>query len=429
MEQLTASMILSYNIYSGYFNYMKKLNFLIFFIAFLAGSFSEIQAQNWPNWRGPNGDGTSMETDLPLRWDSVTNVVWKSPVPGIGHSSPIIWEDKLFTLSALPEAEEKVLLCYNSNNGELLWQRTVLKTTLERMHADNSYASGTPATDGKLVYLSILDVDDVVAAYDFEGNQVWLQRIGKYASPHGFSISPALFEDKVFINGNSKGDHFFAALDKTDGQVVWKKMQENSSHSFSTPIFIEVAGEVQMIFAGNKEVASYNPNDGSKYWYVNGPSQDFCSTPVYDEKTGLLIVSSAWPKRILCAIKTDGEGEVSESHVVWQTLQGAVYVPSPVCAEEYVFTTMTNGTVYCTNIETGDSLWTEKMGKQYSSPVVADGLVYMPNDEGIISVIKPGPTFDPIARNVLGERLISSAAISNGKIYLRGEKHIFCIGK
>jgi outer membrane protein assembly factor BamB len=407
-----------------------KLKFPILLAACFLVSVSAIQAQNWPNWRGPNGDGTSTETNLPISWDSVTNVVWKSPVPGRGHSSPIVWEDRIFTLTAFPETGEKALLCYDSNNGELLWQRTVVETTLEKKHADNSFASGTPATDGTLVYLSILDIDDVVvAAYDFQGNQVWLQRIGKYASPHGFSVSPALYEDKVFINGNSKGDHFLAALNKADGHIVWKNMQENISHSFSTPVFKEMAGKTQMIFLGNKEVASYHPDNGEKLWYVSGPSEDFCSTPVYNEKHGLLILSSAWPKRILMAVKTDGSGDVTNSHVAWQTTQGGVYVPSPICTDDYLFTTMTNGNVNCIDIATGDTLWVKNLGKQYASPVLADGLVYMPNDEGVITVIRPGTTFDPIARNELGERTIASAAISNGRIYLRGEEHIFCIGK
>ncbi|MCF8378782.1 MAG: PQQ-binding-like beta-propeller repeat protein [Bacteroidales bacterium] len=411
---------------------MTRHKFLVSkIVILLLASFSAINAQNWPNWRGPNGDGTSIETNLPIEWDSITNVFWKSPVPGIGHSSPIIWEDRLFTMSALPETNDKILLCYDSNNGKLLWQRTVVKDSLERKHADNSFASGTPATDGRLVYLSVLEVDDVVvAAYDFKGNQVWIKRIGKYSSPHGFSVSPALYGDKVFINGNSMGDHFLAALSKTDGHIVWKKMQENVSHSWSTPIFKEMAGKMQMIFLGNKEIASYNPEDGSKYWYINRSEEklDFCSTPVYNEKNGVLLLSSAWPIRTLQAIKTDGSGDVTESHVVWQTKIGGMYVPSPICTDDYLYTTMTNGKVHCTDIATGDTLWVEDMGKQYSSPVLADGLVYMPNDEGIITVIKPGPTFEPVARNAMGEKMISSAAISNGKIYLRCDKHLFCIG-
>lgn len=409
-----------------------KNNKIVLFVslAMILNTFSPANGQNWPGWRGPNGDGTSVETNLPIEWDSVTNVLWKSPVPGKGHSSPIIWEDKLFLTSALPETLEKILLCYDNSTGDLLWQRTVVRDSLERKHPDNSYASGTPATDGEYVYLSFLDVEDiVVAAYDFEGNQVWLQRPGKYQSPHGYSCSPFLYEDKVIINGISKGDNFFAALGKSDGHIIWKKVQETLSHSFSTPFFREMAGKKQLVLLGNSEIASYNPDDGSKYWFVTGPSNDFCSTPVFNEKNGVLIVSSAWRQRILMAIHPDGAGNVTDSHVKWQTMQGAMYVPSPITTGDYLFTTMTNGRVHCTDIPSGDTLWVKDMGKQYASPVLADGLVYMPNDEGVITVLKPGPAFDPVARNEIGEGMIASAAISNGKIYLRGEKHLFCIGK
>ncbi len=413
-------------------NKMNYLKFSIYIVTLLIiNSYTEIQAQNWPNWRGPNGDGTSDETNLPVKWDSITNVIWKTPIPGIGHSSPIVWEDKLFTVTALPETQEKVLLCYDCKNGALLWQTTVVKSNFENKHGDNSFASGTPATDGKLVYVSFLDGDDaVVAAYDFAGKQVWIQRPGKFSSPHGYSCSPALFEDKVIINGNSKSDDsFVAALSRIDGKLIWKVAQPNLSHSFSTPIFRKMAGKMQMIFLGNKEVASYNPEDGSKYWFVNGPSEDFCSSPVYNEKTGLVLISSAWPQRNLLAINPDGNGDVTNSHVAWQTKEGAFYVPSPVCTDDFLFTTMTNGKVHCIEIATGKILWEEELGKQYSSSVLANGLVYMPNDNGVITVIKPGPTFEPIAKNPIGEKMNASPAISNGKIYLRGNKHLFCIGK
>jgi len=410
---------------------MTNFKFLFFNLTLLiVSSLSVTQAQNWPNWRGPQGDGTSIETNLPTRWDSKTNVIWKSPVPGIGYSSPIIWEDKIFITSAIHGTSEKILLCYDCKNGNLLWQETVLKTTFENKHNDNSYASGTPATDGILIYVSFLDGNDVVvAAYDFTGKQIWLQRPGTFYSPHGYSCSPALFEDKVIINGNSQGDPFYAALSKTDGKIIWRISLENPSHSFSTPIFREMAGKMQMILLGNKEVASYNPDNGSKYWFVNGPSEDFNSSPVYNEKTGLVLISSAWPKRVLLAIRPDGSGDVSESHVVWQSITGAYYVPSPVCTDEYLFTTMTNGNVHCIEISSGKVLWVEAMGKQYSSPVLANGLVYMPNDQGVITVIKAGPSFEAIARNSIGETMNASPAISNAKIYLRGNKHLFCIGK
>jgi len=404
---------------------LLKAILLIAFINFI----TETQAQNWPNWRGSNGDGTSTETNLPVQWDSNKNVIWKSIVPGTGHSSPIIWEDKLFTSSAISETQEKVLLCYNSQTGDLIWQKTVVKSALEGKHNDNSYASGTPATDGKLVYVSFLDGEDVVvAAYDFTGKQIWIQRPGKFSSPHGYSCSPVLFEGKVIINGDSKGEAFVAALNQADGKIIWKVPHNNPAHSFSTPIFREMAGKKQMIFCGNKEIASYNPEDGAKIWYVNGPSEDFCSSPVYNEKNGLLLISSAWPQRHLLAIKPDGKGDVTNSHVVWQTTKGAYYVPSPVCTDDYLFSTMTNGQVHCIEVATGNTVWTENLGKQYSSPVLANGLIYMPNDEGVITVIKPGPTFEAIAKNPIGEKMNASPAISNGKIYLRGDKHIYCIG-
>lgn len=385
--------------------------------------------ENWPSWRGPRGDGTSSETNLPTHWDSTKNVLWKTPVPGIGHASPIVWGNRLFTVTALPESQERILLCYDCKSGKLMWQVTVITAALEKKHKDNSYASGTPATDGKLVYMSFMDGKDVVvAAYDFAGNQIWLQRPGTFTSPHGYSCSPALYEDKVIINGDSKSDAFVAALDRTDGHTLWKIPHENPALSFSTPIFRELAGRKQMIYCGNQQVAAYNPDDGSRYWFVSGPSQDFCASPVYSEEAGLILISSSWPERHLLAIKPDGTGDVTNSHISWRSKKGAYYVPSPICAGKYFLSTMTNGQVYCFEAATGTILWKEDLGKQYPSAVLAEGLVYMPNDDGVITVIKPGPTFEQVAKNVLGEPMHASPAISNGRIYLRGDKHLYCIG-
>jgi len=388
-----------------------------------------VQAQNWPCWRGPDGDGTSPETNLPAKWDSITNVLWKIPVPGVGHASPIILGDRLFTITAIPETQEKILLCYDTKNGNLLWQQTVLKTPLEDKHDDNSFASGTPATDGTTIYVSFLDGEYVmVAAYDFNGKKLWIQRPGKFSSPHGYSCSPVIYKDKVIINGDSQGDAFIAALSRADGHAIWKIALDKPAHSFSTPIFREMSGRMQMIFCGNKEVSSYNPDDGSRYWFVSGPSEDFCSSPVYNEKSGLVLISSAWPQRILLAIKPDGNGDVSNSHIVWRSANGACYVPSPVTVGNYLISTMTSGLVHCMDAATGKILWKENLGKQYSSAVVANGLVYIPNDMGVITVIKPGVTFEAVARNSIGETMSASPAISNGKIYLRGARHLFCIG-
>ena len=200
---------------------MIKLRYITALTVLLLIIHSFASADNWPGWRGPNGDGTSSETNLPLKWDSTTNVIWKIPVPGIGYSSPIVWEERLFTVTATEETHEKKLLCYDTKNGSLLWQVTILKSPFESKHIDNSFASGTPVTDGKSVFVSALDGDSViVAAYDFSGKELWLQRPGTYSSPHGCSLSPILYKDKVIINADSKGDAFIAALSRSDGHPL-----------------------------------------------------------------------------------------------------------------------------------------------------------------------------------------------------------------
>jgi outer membrane protein assembly factor BamB len=410
---------------------MTKLRFFSFiFLLSILDIMSVTHAQNWPCWRGPNGDGTSKEANLPVRWDSITNVVWKIQIPGLGYSSPIVWNDKLFMTTAFLETQEKVLLCYDCKNGNLLWQKTVLKTPFEKKNNNNGFASGTPATDGNLIFVSFLDGQDVVvAAYDFTGKQIWLQRPGTFTDQHGYCCSPVLYKEKVIINGNSKeGESFVVALSRVNGRIIWKIQHEKRAHNYSTPIFRKINGKMQMIFCGNKEIASYNPDDGSLYWFVNGPSEEFCSSPVYNEKSNLVLACSSYPVRILVAIKPDGQGDVTKSHVVWQSPKGACYVPSPVCTADYVFTTMTTGQVHCFEVATGKILWVENLGLQYSSAVEANGLVYMPNDEGVITVIKPGPKFEFVAKNSIGEKMNASPALSNGKIYLRGYQHLFCIG-
>ena len=381
----------------------------------LTFSLSLANAQNWPGWRGPNGDGSSSESMIPVKWDSVTNVVWKTTIPGKGYASPIIWGDRLFTATAIPETGERLLVCFDTKNGDLLWKSTVLKTSAEVKHDDNSFASGTPATDGSSIFVSFLDGDSVVvAAYDFSGKQIWLKRPGTFDCVQGYSCSPVLFKDKVIINGDSEGDAFVAALSKVDGHTIWKISHPRKLMSYSTPII--------------REIASYNPEDGSKYWFVNGPSEEFCSSPVYSEKLGLMFASSCYPQRHLLAIKTDGVGDVSNSNISWRSTNGACFVPSPILSGDYLFSTMTNGSVYCFEAASGKILWKENLGKQYPSAISANGLVYMPNDAGIVTVIKPGPKFEVISKNYIGETMFASPAASNGRIYLRGAKHLYCIG-
>jgi len=409
---------------------MRFLNYRVLLIGVLFVCLNAAYAENWPGWRGPRGDGTSLDKNVPTEWDATTNVVWKTAVPGVGYASPIVWGDRVFTATAVGKTKQRLLLCFDRTTGEILWQKTVLRASLERVHRDNSYASGTPATDGEKVYVSFLDGRDVVvAAYDFSGNQVWLVRPGTFSSPHGYSCSPVLYKDKVIINGASKKDAFVVALSRQDGRVLWNFPLDKPALSYSTPLIGQMAGRTQMIFCGNKSVAGYDPDDGARLWWVDGPSDEFVATPTYNERSGLLFISSGYPQRHLLAIRPDGQGNVTKTHVAWRTKDGAVYVPSLTAVDDYVLTTSMAGVTYCFEAATGKLLWKEELGKQYPSPVVASGRVYIPNDEGVINVIKPGPTLVRLARNDIEEKTNASPAISDGQIFLRGDKHLFCIGK
>src|SRR5712692_10045522 len=196
---------------------------------------SSSTAENWPCWRGPRLDGTSQEQGVPVHWSATSNVVWKTALPGLGNASPIVWEDRLFTVAAL-NTQERVLLCLERQTGKVLWQKTVLHSPLEGKHPLNSHASSTPATDGTLVYVAFLDQKEmVVAAYDFSGEQKWIVRPGPFASKHGFCSSPILFKDKVIVNGDHDGDSYIAALSRTDGKILWKIPRANQTRSYCVP--------------------------------------------------------------------------------------------------------------------------------------------------------------------------------------------------
>lgn len=394
----------------------------------LAGS-QPAQAENWPAWRGPRGDGTSLEKNPPTRWSATESIVWKTPIPGLGHSSPIVWGDRIFLTTALTDSQERMLLCLDRKAGKALWQQTVLRAPLEAKNNENSYASSTPATDGQRVYVTFLQEKDVVvAAYDFAGKQVWLTKPGTFYSQWGFSHTPALFEDKVIVVCDSKGENFIVALNRVDGKVAWKTPRENPSQSYSAPLIREMAGRAQMIVSGNKAVTSYDPRTGKRLWVVDMASSDSVVTPVYNERTGLVLSSSSWPDKILVAIKPDGEGNVTQTKVAWSTKTGAPYVPSPLSVDHLFFTVANNNEAHCFDAATGNVLWHEPMGRHHASPVLADGLVYFLNDDGVAHVVKAAGKFELVARNEIGEKTYASLVFSDGQMFLRSFKHLYCIG-
>ena len=396
----------------------------------LANLTTTAEAESWPCWRGPRGDGTCIEQDVPANWDPA-GALWKTEIPGQGHASPIVWGDRVCTATGLPATKERVLICLDRNSGKVLWQQTVVQGPLEQINKENSYASGTPATDGERVFVAFRVGDDiVVAAHDLaSGKQLWLVRPGTHTGEWGFSNEPVLFKDKVILDGDGKGDSFLVALSRADGKTLWRVNRTRKGISYSAPLIREMAGRDQLIQCGDRCVASFDPDTGKQLWTVDGPSEEFVATPVYSDRAGLVFVSSSWPKQILLAIRPDGSGDVSGTHVAWRDDKGAPYVPSLIVAGDLLLSVNNAGTAFCYEAATGKVLWQEKLGRHHASPVLAGGLAFFINDNGEVNVIKPGVRFDRITQYQLGEPCYASPAISEGQVFLRGFKHIFCIGR
>jgi len=386
-----------------------------------------VLAENWPGWRGPRGDGTSLEKNVPIRWSGTQNIVWKVPIPGKGHASPIVWGRHIFVVTAIKEKKQRILLCLDRKDGKILWQRVVLEAPLERINSLNSYASSTPATDGQRVYISFLDRDKMfIAAYDFDGNRLWEVRPGAFSSMHGYCSSPVLWKDKVIVNGDHDGPSYIVALRRATGQTIWKTPRPNRTRSYCTPIIRQIDGRNQMVLSGTMCVASYDPDTGKQHWLIDGPTEQFVASIVYNGE--LLFMTCGFPDRFIQAIRPDGRGNVTDTHVLWQKDRDCSYVPSPIAFGPYFLVVADNGVATCFEAKTGKSCWRERLGPHYSASLVsANGLVYFLSDKGVMTVVKPGAELEIVARNELGQNTYASPAISDSQIFLRGAKHLYCI--
>ena len=394
---------------------------------------------HWPMWRGPHGDGTTTESGFPTRWTSTENVVWKTPIPGKGHSSPIVWGDRVFVTSAVEDGDPKapkdrLLLCIDRKDGKVRWQKAMLQSPLEPVHQLNSRASSTPATDGERVYVTFLDNPKVViAAYDFAGNEVWRVSPGEFESKHGFCSPPVLYKDLVIVNcdqdafGKTK-PAYIVAVDRRTGQERWRIDRTHRIRSYCPPLIREAGGRTQMVLTGAETVASYDPDTGKQLWEVTGPTEQFVASMVYAK--GLFFLTAGFPTYHVMGIKPDGSGNVTKTHVAWHVQNGgAGYVPSPAVHGDLLFLVHDAGHATCRDALTGKLHWNQRLGKHHSaSPVVADGRLYFTDDDGNTFVVKADQKFELVEKNPIGEDCYASPAMSKGQIFLRGSKHLWCIG-
>ncbi len=407
-------------------------------VAVLAAVVPASADENWPGWRGPRGDGTVHDApNLPFEFDIKKDTAWKTKIPGIGHASPVIWGDRIFLVSADEEKDTRSLMSIDRKSGEILWTKTVLEAPFEGIHRLNSRASSTPVTDGKTIWVSFLDETDMfVAAYDFEGKKLWEKRPGVFSSKHGYCSCPVLWNGKVIINGDHDGDAYIVALDQKTGDEIWKTDRPNKTRSYCTPIIRKIDGRNQMILSGSLSVASYDPDTGKQHWLIDGPTEQYVASLVYNETLNLLFLTCGFPEKHMMAIDPTGSGNVTKTHVVWRDTAGASYVPSPIAIDDYFLVVADNGVASCFDAKSGKRFWRERLlPKEAGDPghsaslITANGLAYFTGDSGWITVVKPGPELEIVAQSQVGEEVYASPAVIGNQLFIRGEEHLFCVGK
>jgi hypothetical protein len=389
--------------------------------------------EDWPQWRGPRGDGSSLEKNLPTHWSATENIAWKTEIPGKGHSSPIVVGDKVFVTTCLEEQGERMLLCLSRKDGKLLWQKEVAHATLEHKNNLNSYASATPCSDGKYVWVSFFEIPQIdLVCFDLDGKQIWRKSPGTFKSIHGFCSSPIIYKDTIILNCDQDAPAYIVCYDKNNGAERWRIDRPNRTRSYCTPTIFDVAGKKQMILSGSKSVTGYDPDTGAPLWIVDGPTEQYVASMVMTD--GVAFMTGGFPEHHLMGIDPTGAGNITKSpQILWHdtTDHPAVsYVPSPVAYGHWFFLVGDGGLATCWDARSGKELWKEKINRhQSASGIVADGNVYFTGDEGETTVFKAAPTFELVAKNPLGEEVRASPAVSRGQIFIRSLHTLWCIGK
>jgi outer membrane protein assembly factor BamB len=387
----------------------------------------------WPQFRGPGGQGISLAKNVPIEWDATKSVAWNVELPGRGWSSPVLSKGRIYVTAALadPASSETTLRaqCCDAADGRLLWDVEVFRPEPEgvaAMHKKNSLASPTPiVADGRLyVHFGHMGT----AALDLEGKVLWRQTELKYPPTHGTGGSPILLGDELIFSCDGQRDPFVVALDKMNGSVRWKTARNSPAKkqfSFSTPLAIDVNGAAQVISPGSGFVAGYDPRDGRELWRVAyGEGYSVVPRPVFAH--GLLFVSSGFDAAVFHAIKPGGaSGDATATNIAWTQRKAAPHTPSAVVVGDEVYFVSDAGVATCADARTGDVHWSERLGGNFSaSPVVAEGRIYFQNEAGIGYVLKAGKTYELLATNDLGEKSLASYAVTDGALFIRTESHL-----
>jgi len=408
----------------------KNLSILFLLVATCAPSFAA--ALDWPEFRGPTGQGISLAKNVPIHWSATSNVVWKTAVPA-GWSSPVISEGRIYLTGAVETNGISLrALCVDANTSQIVWDVGVLHTpTVGEKHKKNGAASPTPIVrDGKLyVHFGHLGA----AALDLTGKVLWTQTGLKYPPVHGNGGSAALVGDNLIFCCDASSDPFLVALDARTGKVRWKTPRNSPAQrtfSFATPLLINNNGAEQLITPASGFIGAYDPKTGTELWRVLYPEgYSLVPRPVFAH--GLIFFSTGFDHPITYAINPAGaRGDVTEKAVVWTQAKGAPTTPSPIVAGDELYIVSDSGIATCFDAKTGTVHWTERLGGGFSaSPILAEGRLYFQNEEGMGYVVAASKQFQILAKNDLGDRTLASPAAIDNALILRSAGYLWRVGK
>ena len=397
-------------------------------------------ADNWPQWRGPHLNGVSDEKNLPIRWSTEENISWRLALPEWSGSTPIVWKDSIFLNVA--DGDDLYLWCVDRRLGNLSWKKR-LGGGNTKMRKQNM-SSPSPVTDGKSVF--VMTGTGILKGFDFSGRELWSRDIqkdyGQFGLNWGYASSPLLFEDSLYIqvlHGMKTDDaSYVLRVDKKSGKTLWRVERPTDAireapDSYTTPALLRYGRNVEIVITGGDYVTGHDPATGKELWRAGGlnPDKDpwyrIVASPVVADG----IIYAPTRVRPLLALRSGGRGDITRSHLLWAFHNGPD-VPTPVTDGKYFYIVNDRGVMWCLDAKTGKEVWGQeriKPGTYSSSPVLADGKLYVTNEDGLTTVVKAGPTFEVLAENNLNDYCLSSPAISDSQIFIRTAQYLYCIGK
>ena len=431
---------------------MKTRASLAVALALLAAT--SMPAANWPAWRGPDGLGNTAEKNLPVRWSATENVRWKIELPERGNSTPAIWGNRIFVTQAIEKENRRTLMCFSRRDGKLLWQKSVTHEAKEKTHPTNPYCSASPSTDGERVV--VCHGSAGVFCYDFDGKELWQRDLGKQDYEWGSGSSPVLHGDVCILYFGPGKDSKLVGFDKKTGKTLWEyaepeievgKRTDGFSSSdpmgkdggrgmvctYSTPIVVKAAGRDELIMSFPRFVRAFDPKTGKELWHCDGLNPLIYTSPIHAD--GIVVAMGGFFGTSI-ACRTGGSGNVTETHRLWQQVRTKAGIGSGVIHDGYVYYLSADGIAECLELKTGKKQWSERAkgpgpkGDSWSSMVLSGDRIYILNQSGDCVVLRASPKFELLAANSIGNELTNSSIVpSDGEIFIRTHKHLWCIAE